>query len=706
MSERSGRDRRALFLGALLVALLFLALDLHYTGGEVVLPLDDAYIYAQYARSLAEGHPFRFTPGAERSAGITGLLYPFVLAPLYLLGLGGAQLPAFIFLLNAILLAVSATTVYELTGGSGRRDVSLLAGWLFVLAGPMAWGFLSGMEVGLFVTVWLLGALALLRGRDTAAVSWTSVLTLVRPDGLVWAAALFVMLPLAEGRRGRGWRVRALWAVPLLVGAIPILVNLALTGGIAPASGRPKSPFALPGHHLPTIVQHAVGFIVTATKGLLSGLGGREIHGTLNRLDTWIHVPPFTLLVLIAAIVPALMDAARRRRVETRSLCAAWFLLSLAWVAVSTGSTTHFFRYLLPAWPAVVVLMAEGCAAIGRTLAGAESESRRLRIHWSVGAYLLAFSALGTVTFALIYGQAAHGFARQYVDCSRWIDENLPERARIASLDAGILGYYSGREFFDLYGLTTPSMHDVTMFYAEDEGSKFEVMERLPVSLRPTHFVLHERRLQHENWNPYRALMTTDGAGNDVVLHSCRSLIRVPLVGRNLQVWPADWSLAGSGDAPGAPVTGRVVDRVDISDPLSERDHGARLRPAAPGFIGGNRFGRRPAPGGRMVIDAGRGIAGDLSLALSNLTPGRDVTVRLRVLPVGGGETLRVSVGGRRPIEVELPAGRGDRWLEPAFVIDGTAVDGASIDLTLSGTMMIYHLWAIQEPVPSSVADE
>ena len=28
------------------------------TGGEISLPLDDGFIYLQYARAIAEGHPF------------------------------------------------------------------------------------------------------------------------------------------------------------------------------------------------------------------------------------------------------------------------------------------------------------------------------------------------------------------------------------------------------------------------------------------------------------------------------------------------------------------------------------------------------------------------------------------------------------------------------------------------------------------------
>ena len=165
--------------------------------------------------------------------------------------------------------------------------------------------------------------------------------------------------------------------------------------------------------------------------------------------------------------------------------------------------------------------------------------------------YLVGFGALSAATFALLYGQEAHGFARQYLDTARWIDRNLPARARIASLDAGILAYESNRRFFDLFGLTTPAMLETTAYYAEDAGSKFEVMERMPAEARPTHFVLHDRRYDFGGRNPYAALIPRDGLGRPVILHRAAVDIDVPVVGPTLLVWPADWSVAGGGDWPG-----------------------------------------------------------------------------------------------------------------------------------------------------------
>jgi len=693
-------DRVRLVAGALAVAALFLALNLHYTGGEVVLPLDDSYIYAQYARGFAEGHPFRYTPGDQPSSGATGLLYPLLLAPFWLLGFRGAALPALMYALNGLLLAVSATLTYELAGGARRRARARLAAWLVVLSGPLAWGYLSGMEIGLFTALWLAVGVALLRegeeGRDRWSVGWASLLTLVRPEGLVWAVFLWLVLPFTEKRRGGARRTRLRWAIPILVGLAPLAIDLAITGSPVPAAGRPKSPLYLPGHHLPTLLVHAVGYVVTVVKTLLTGTGGPEIAGTLNRVDLWGLVAPFTLAFLVIGAGTVLVRLPRQRRVTGASLAAAWLLIETAFVALSTGSSAHHFRYLLPVWPALMLLVARGAALIAVLFDRERSPVSSRTVLRTFGAYLGGYGLLTVASFAVLHGQEAHGFARQYLDTARWIDANLPEDARIASLDAGILGYAGHRRFFDLFGLTTPSMLATTAFFAADAGSKFEVMERLPAADRPTHFVLHDRRHDSGDRNDYAALIPRDAGGHPRILHAAGVVVDVPVVGDNLLVWPADWSGAGEGDRPGGPVAGRVVDRVDLADPLSEAGHDLRFVAEAPGFIGDNRIDRLVTPDGRPVTDGGRSFAGELTLTLRGLDRGKGLTLRLRTLPPPVPVDLRVLVDGDPVGTWTLSSAGGRGWLEAEAVVPPERVRGRELRFTLQGRFLGYHLWALQ----------
>ncbi len=353
-----------------------------------------------------------------------------------------------------------------------------------------------------------------------------------------------------------------------------------------------------------------------------------------------------------------------------------------------------------------MILAAEGARQLARPF---EDRSGTRVAFLGAAAYLALFGVLSTLTFGLLYGKVAHGFKEQYVACSRWIAENLPADARVASLDAGIVAYYAERPLFDLYGLTTPAMTEATVFYAEDEGSKFEVLERLPAAERPTHFLLHETRFQHEGWNPWEPLLARDAGGEPVVLRACDPLVAVPLVGRTLQVRPADWSGLVESERPDGGAAAPVLDRLDVADLDSEAAHGFSVVPAAPGFIGSNRVARRPGRGGAEIVDAGRGIAGTARFRLRGLAPGEDTMLRLRMLPVPGGETLRVSVGGRPPVPWEVeggPAGPPGAFLEPAFVIDGSVVGSGEIEVTLEGRMMLFHAWALPAAATTGAGGE
>ena len=58
---------------------LFLQVELDLTGGELGVPLDDAWIHYQFARNLSRGNGFGYNPG-EPTAGSTAPLWTLLLA--------------------------------------------------------------------------------------------------------------------------------------------------------------------------------------------------------------------------------------------------------------------------------------------------------------------------------------------------------------------------------------------------------------------------------------------------------------------------------------------------------------------------------------------------------------------------------------------------------------------------------------------------
>jgi hypothetical protein len=138
------------------------------TGGELSLPLDDSFIYLQYARAIAQGHPFVYTAGNAPTSGATSLLWPFLLLPPHLTPLGPTFAIAWSLALGVLALLASTLLIARL-GRSLGGGLGMILSVLFFLASPhLLWGYMSGMEIGLYASV-LLGTVWLyLREREAA----------------------------------------------------------------------------------------------------------------------------------------------------------------------------------------------------------------------------------------------------------------------------------------------------------------------------------------------------------------------------------------------------------------------------------------------------------------------------------------------------------------------------------------------------------
>ena len=148
----SSRDRLLLFLLAVFVSLLYFQGTLYFTKGGLVFPTDDTYIYFQYARQFASGHPFQYNDGDPPSTGATSLLYLLVLTFFHLIGFRGDGLIYLAFFLGALLLALTVLLIYKLGEKLDSRAFALSFALLFLVNGGVTWGYLCGMEVALVST--------------------------------------------------------------------------------------------------------------------------------------------------------------------------------------------------------------------------------------------------------------------------------------------------------------------------------------------------------------------------------------------------------------------------------------------------------------------------------------------------------------------------------------------------------------------------
>ncbi|HSU40282.1 MAG TPA: hypothetical protein VLJ38_11965, partial [Polyangiaceae bacterium] len=227
--------RHALRLGLLLaLALLTLRSVLRATGGVPAVPLDDAFIHFEYARSFWEGRGFAYTQGAPPVPGATSLLWPALFSLPYGLGLRGERVIWAAWLFGWAALGMLG---YETRRASERlvSDDGALAAELMVLSfGGYVWFASSGMEV--VPLAWILMRTArraaewlerpsLERAQPWELVAYAALAPLIRPEGVL--ATFAVAATLAYGLRGRQ---RVFGAAVLAFARVPALLNWLFTG--------------------------------------------------------------------------------------------------------------------------------------------------------------------------------------------------------------------------------------------------------------------------------------------------------------------------------------------------------------------------------------------------------------------------------------------------------------------------------------------
>src|SRR5215510_2223922 len=147
---------RFLFALVLAASVGSLAWYLGSRGHPFVLPLDDAYIYLQYARTAASGHWGAYFPGGPASTGATSLawlvglikaayVFKIVHAPLE------TALPVAALLGSSLSLAVSFWLMLRLAVRHDVRGVFSPLACLIALLSPLwIFGAMNGMETGFY----------------------------------------------------------------------------------------------------------------------------------------------------------------------------------------------------------------------------------------------------------------------------------------------------------------------------------------------------------------------------------------------------------------------------------------------------------------------------------------------------------------------------------------------------------------------------
>ncbi|MBC7248738.1 MAG: hypothetical protein H5T62_00500 [Anaerolineae bacterium] len=707
---------------AFIMVLFFLYTMLSYTGGELVMPLDDAFIHFQYARQLAQGCFFCYNSEDPPSTGATSLLYPFVLAIGYLLGFSDTRLIVFALGLNALLLAVSAILVYRITFSiaSGAQEqssehklsssaVALLAGLFFLLNGPLLWSFSSGMETGLFTTLILATLDSFIQRRFRRLSLCASLMAMTRPEGLILAGLLALALWLREGGRAR--RILPAILLPILAGLIQPLLNYVLTGSLSANGMKAKSWF----YSVPMYPTYVLNSILAYYREIMVG-----VFGGVG--DEWrYYLPPFFFLFFLGGVLLGALKEWRRRTIGPAILVMLWFFIGLASTATLYNALWHYARYQMPFFPLVIVYGSWGLSAVVRWLvtkftriisAGVAGNRRAVGLiayravrryilrqrEWvlvAVASPLIAYSLLTVHTFAGRYGMACFTISRQQMAMARWIDDHLPPQARVAVHDVGVLKYFGHRYVYDLVGLVTNGAAEAGR---NGPGSVFEAMESHEISLsgrsvlaRPDYIAVYTGAFP-----PAIYFADTDMFAQELYRVEVPDFSKVASAFSEQAVYRVDWRLGDSGSEIVqtnilSQIQGmHLVDTLDVADLRSEKMHSYRWwqtgRPA--GFPTEVRqFSYRADPS-RVVLDGGRMMSGGEEMVVRS-EPGEDMMIVMRAHAMNDVR-LRVFVNDMYLGLWAYPAGPGE-WIETAYLVPGKHITSGRTKLRFEAVTESPH---------------
>ena len=589
-----GRSHGLRALAVLTLAAIATRKVLGTTGGVAAVPLDDAFIHFQYARSFWEGRGFAFSPGAEPVAGATSLLWPLLLALPYGLGLRAERIVWAAWALGWIALGLLG---YETRQASRRLlsdDGALAAEALVLCFGGHIWFAASGMEV--LPLAWLLMRTARRSAEwlETAArmrpvprelLVLAGLGPLMRPEGVL--ASMAVAITLLVGAVGRA-RLFAL--VALLGAAGPALVNRlgteSATTTTALVKWLPLSPYYADTGKLARAVLANVELL----------------FGTLLNGEIWsaVFLPPGSGPFFWLA-VPALLALGFRRGARARALLIAGLCAGTLIPTTYDSFLWNRLRYLWPFAAGWLIGVAAVAEWVGVLAARFEPRLERARL-------LVSGAAIGGLLSHLAWtlddlATSANAIRNQQASLGHWAAEALPASTTLGVNDTGAIAYFSGRRVFDVVGLTT---RGEARYWVAGTGSRFEHYERLGKSRLPGTFIVYPEWFALPSLlGEYRTDRRVSGA--------------TILGGETMVAYDADYSRLGSGRLPHAvPHDERaLLDELDVADLESEHEHGYALFDAVAlenvvldesGVLDGGRSNRtherfqiRLAQGGRLV---------------------------------------------------------------------------------------------------------
>jgi hypothetical protein len=425
--------RDFLLLGALAALSLAGFLFVSAQGYGPGFPLDDSWIHQAYARNLANRGEWSLVAG-EPSGGATSPMWVVLLAIGHLLRLDPIVWATVLGWLTLWGIGLLGANLFRALAPQ-KSSWSIWAGALLIFEWHLVWAALSGMETALFAAVCLAAFLLVLRSHQREARFWIAAGALVgfavtlRPEGITLLGPLAIAAYLASGKlQSKVSRVLQLFAGFLLLFIPYLLFNRSLSG-----EWWPNTLYAKQAEY--------ASYLATPLWQRISEQWGAALVGVG--------------LILLPGFIYFIYRSMQRRN-WLPVLGAVWALGLPVLFAVRLAVVYQHARYAIPAMPIYFLIGLAGMAELARP-SGSELWARTISRAWiaSVAVIAVAFYAIGAKS---AYAQDVGYIESELVAAAKWVNENTPAGALIATHDIGALGYFAQRPLLDLAGLISPEV--------------------------------------------------------------------------------------------------------------------------------------------------------------------------------------------------------------------------------------------------------
>jgi hypothetical protein len=541
--------------------------------GHAALAQSDVLIFQQYARAIAEGHPYRYFADDPPSTGSTSHLYPAVLGAAYWLGAKGDSLATAGLLLNAFFYLASMQLVVLIAWRLDRRAAPM-AGLLCALSPQCLAAFFFQTDMGLFVTL-AFGAVAAALDRRVALLAlFLALASWCRPEGLILSALLLAAAIAPSnwvawpGGRRRGWIVAGAIGVACYGGVLSL--NHWLTGYWQFESVMHKGMIAWLG-------------LGGAAKAAVNALGRDLREGLFNLADE----PRSLYLLPVAGGMLGLVGVLSRRwRRAGTARVEMWWIASAVAAAVLVAQSgwdsiqmDKYWAWFMPAW---LIYVAIGLRRVGERLPWPHA-GRFLAVA------LVAYQALAGIQFLASYGQYCASMTQQVRFLHR-IDADLP-KSKMACSRGAIAYLLPGHRVDNISGIASPRFLAIY-----DWLNNVERLRHCP-------------ELRFDAW----IVPALDAKDGDLAPMLGRQLMaQAPLFSSTsaFVLHEAKWDKL---DRTTAPLTltapGRLVDALDVGYDEDEARCDYDLFARAPGARS-QRFVTTGVLGGRPIAEIGRLVVG------------------------------------------------------------------------------------------------